>query len=224
MPHLLPPGPTPAWHEDDPASQIAQIWEQDMWPALWPGITHRYASTGERDADLGGLGPLDAGVMSFTWGTPTLWVWTGATWSVVWTASETNPAWKSSTLRWRNAGGSELSVGVDGAKSSRHIQVGRTVTWSFYVLRAETSNVGTTYYTFDLPVPAQYFRGFVGSGLVTASLTEGGAEIAEPLALSLIGSETAVLTRPNGSRLASSSFAWKAGDNFQATITYEAGD
>ncbi len=79
MTDILPPGDAPAWADGDAASTIAQTWQQDMWPALWPRMVHAYADVAARDADLAGLAPTD---VAFAWiaATKQLTTWAGSAW------------------------------------------------------------------------------------------------------------------------------------------------
>lgn len=76
---ILPPGNTPAWADSTPANEIAQLWANEMWPALWQRMRHPYADTAARDADLAGLGPTDT-AYAYTLDTDTHWSWNGTTW------------------------------------------------------------------------------------------------------------------------------------------------
>lgn len=79
MTDILPPGDAPAWADSDAASTIAQTWQQDMWPSLWPRMVHEYATAGARDADLAGLAPTD---VAFAWiaATKQVTAWDGTGW------------------------------------------------------------------------------------------------------------------------------------------------
>jgi hypothetical protein len=79
---FLPPGNTPAWADSDAANQIAQIWQGEMWPELWPKMVFTYANAAARDADLAGLGPAD---VAFAWlvDVAELTVWKGSAWGYV---------------------------------------------------------------------------------------------------------------------------------------------
>jgi hypothetical protein len=84
---ILPPGNTPAWADSDPAADIAQIWQGDMWPALWPRLLPSYANAAARDADLVGLGALD---VAFAWlkDKAAITYWTGSAWANVTRATQ----------------------------------------------------------------------------------------------------------------------------------------
>lgn len=60
-------------------------------------------------------------------------------------------AWTAFVPTWRNAGGVGLDI-ASGTLEGRYKLLGKTVFGSIRWVRAADSNVGTAYYTWDLPV------------------------------------------------------------------------
>lgn len=126
----------------------------------------------------------------------------GATWKSV--SSTRYAAWANS---WQNgAGGPNLAVG-NGTQDSGYRQDGDHVELYFNLTRGNTTNLGTTFYTFPLPVQALTNADALGTGFVIIA----GATI--PVYIYLIDSNTAVLQKvSDNSRIGSASGAWTAND------------
>lgn len=81
MTQTLQPGNVPALSSDDPANQIADVFAEETWPEIWPGLLRSYATAGARDAELAGLGSTDR-VFAFVEDTRTFWRWNGSAWAL----------------------------------------------------------------------------------------------------------------------------------------------
>lgn len=90
MTQILQPGNVPALSSDDPANQIADVFAEETWPLLWPGLLRSYANTAARDAELAGLGSSDR-AFAFVEDSRTFWRWTGSAWALAapWSQSGT---------------------------------------------------------------------------------------------------------------------------------------
>lgn len=82
MTQELQPGNVPAWSTDDPANQIADIFANETWPELWPGLVRSYANTAARNAELSGLSTTDR-VFAYVEADGALTRWTGTAWEEV---------------------------------------------------------------------------------------------------------------------------------------------
>ena len=78
---IIQPGNVPAWSNDTPANEIAEVFEQDIWPVVFQKLLFSYANEGARLAELAGLGSSDR-AFAFDEDTKTFWRWTGTAWAL----------------------------------------------------------------------------------------------------------------------------------------------
>ena len=75
-----------------------------------------------------------------------------------------NAEWDTWPVAWRNANAAALAIG-NGVLEGRYQQLGsKTVLFSILWERGSTTNVGSSYYTFDLPFQARYWARVTASG------------------------------------------------------------
>ncbi|NUO55525.1 MAG: hypothetical protein HOV78_02625, partial [Hamadaea sp.] len=120
------------------------------------------------------------------------------------------------TPTWSQQGGTVLAIG-NGTLEGKYVKVGRHVTWRIYLLRGSTTNFGTAFYLWTLPVAADTLNQPAG----TAVINVGGAN--KMGVCRLAGNQTVGVLRPDDSNLSNSSFAWATGDYIMLGGTYVAG-
>ncbi|MGN8689475.1 hypothetical protein ACTND8_06170 [Atopobiaceae bacterium HCP3S3_F7] len=74
-----------------------------------------------------------------------------------------NTEWNTWPVAWRDANDTPLAIG-NGTLEGRYQQLGRTVFFSILWERGSTTNVGTTYWTFDLPFQSRSWPRVTASG------------------------------------------------------------
>lgn len=78
--------------------------------------------------------------------------------------TNTESAWSTWPVSWRDGdNGTALAIG-DGTLEGRYKDVGKTVDFAIYWTRGDTTNQGTTFYTFDLPFAARNWAMVSGHG------------------------------------------------------------
>jgi hypothetical protein len=126
--------------------------------------------------------------------------------------------WLTYTPTWRITGGTALSMG-NGTLSGFYRHIGETVDVRIELLRGSTTNVGTTTYTWDLPVAAATFAQAVGVATIyQASGPVTGYYIMMPNSTTLALNSTA-----GNSRVSNSTFTWADGDRILIAGSYRAG-
>lgn len=227
MPDILPPGNTPAWSPFDPANTIADTWQQEMWPSIWPRLVHPYPNSAELNADLAGLGPADAGLLAYTQNDQTLWVFTGSIFKTVWKESvASNPPRASYDAAWRQTSdGSAITAG-NGTETYRWNRDGINVFATGFIVRGSSTTFGgsNVVYAWNLPVTPRDYRAVVGTGYVVDAST--GVEY--PCILRGTGGlgVSLVLTHNQkrvGNTITGASMpVWDIGDEIHWDVTYEA--
>ena len=215
----------------DPATINPELdWPSiDVAQADW--ISERVTDSVANDAELlvkySGLSSTDqrlVGVRSDR----TLRFWDGTQWLIV--ARGATVAWTSVAPTWEDGPGTGLSIG-NGTHTQRYSRDGRTITMAGKLVRGSTSNFGTSYYRFSLPVTAADYQAGLGTGVIVQTRTSPVGFFETPATLRLISSNRAVLvvaTSPAGTagRLGSTATVaeptWAAGDMISYSITYEA--
>jgi hypothetical protein len=68
---------------------------------------------------------------------------------------------------WNNGGGSAIVIGSGGVMQGYFKQVGDVVDFEVLIVRVAATNVGTTWYGFNFPVPPADYRAVFGHGFVS---------------------------------------------------------
>ncbi|NUR48148.1 MAG: hypothetical protein HOV71_08455 [Hamadaea sp.] len=117
------------------------------------------------------------------------------------------------TPTWTQQGGTALAIG-NGTLEGKYVKIGRAVVWRLYLLRGSTTNFGTAYYLWSLPVAADSQNQPVGTGMAQV----GGSF--KMLTCRLAGNQTVAALRPDDSNLGNATFPWATGDSIMLGGTY----
>jgi len=125
-------------------------------------------------------------------------------------------AWGPANV-WKNGGTTNLGIG-SGVLNGRYKQVGYDVEAQFELTRAADSNVGTSFYSWELPVAAAYPQGILGTATIVCA---GAMKVA---VAALIGSTTMVLYMTDTNSRVSNAVpgVWAANDSIAFSIKYRA--
>lgn len=128
--------------------------------------------------------------------------------------SSLSPSWSPYPVAWSQSDGTNLSLG-NGTLEGRWMQVGRLVHASVMMIRGSTTHLGSTAWTWSMPVNARAWGMVTGAGY----MARGGSEY--PLTVRPITPGRVALLNPSGRLSNTNPNGWASGDSLFFTMTYE---